>query len=52
MDDAIAAAVDKLSAPQRRAWAVLCVERLVRLLCGRQAGKTYLIALWLLVGAR
>lgn len=51
MDDAIAAAVEKLSAPQRRAWASLMVERLVRLLCGRQAGKTYLIALWLLVGA-
>lgn len=51
MDDAIAAAIEKLSAPQRRAWAVLAVERLVRLLCGRQAGKTHLIALWLLVGA-
>lgn len=51
MDPAIDAAVEKLSAPQRRAWAGLAVERLVRLLCGRQAGKTYLIALWLLVGA-
>jgi hypothetical protein len=51
LDHAIAAAVEKLSAPQRRAWAALAVERLVRLLCGRQAGKTFLIALWLLVGA-
>lgn len=51
LDPAIDAAVEKLSAPQRRAWAVLAVERLVRLLCGRQAGKTHLIALWLLVGA-
>lgn len=51
MEAAIAAAVAKLSAPQERAWASLLVERLVRLLCGRQAGKTYLIALWLLVGA-
>jgi hypothetical protein len=51
LDHAIAAAVEKLSAPQRRAWAALAVGRLVRLLCGRQAGKTYLIALWLLGGA-
>jgi hypothetical protein len=51
VEDAIAAAVEKLSAPQRRAWAALVVGRLVSLLCGRQAGKTYLVALWLLVGA-
>ena len=50
-DTVIALAVEHLSPPQRRAWAALCVERLVRLLCGRQAGKTFLIALWLLVGA-
>jgi hypothetical protein len=50
-DTAIALAVEHLSPPQRRAWASLCVERLVRLLCGRQAGKTRLVALWLLVGA-
>jgi hypothetical protein len=48
---AITAAVDKLSPPQARAWAALLGERLVRLLCGRQAGKTFLVALWLLVGA-
>lgn len=48
---AIDAAVAQLSEPQRRAWHALAIDRLVRLLCGRQAGKTYLIALWLLVGA-
>lgn len=48
---AIDAAIAQLSEPQRRAWHALMVDRLVRLLCGRQAGKTYLIALWLLVGA-
>jgi hypothetical protein len=47
---AIAAAVETLSAPQKRAWASALVHRLVRLLCGRQAGKTRFIALWLLVG--
>lgn len=47
---AVDAAVETLSAPQREAWATLSTERLIRILCGRQAGKTFLIALWLLVG--
>jgi hypothetical protein len=48
---AITAAVESLSAAQLRAWLALQVDRLIRVLCGRQAGKTYLVALWLLVGA-
>lgn len=40
-----------LSVPQLRAWLSMQAERLIRILCGRQAGKTYLVALWLLVGA-
>jgi hypothetical protein len=47
----IASVIEHLSAPQLRAWASLVGSRMVRLLCGRQAGKTRLVALWLLVGA-
>lgn len=47
----VAAAVESLSAPQLRAWEAMQVDRFIRVRCGRQAGKTYLIALWLLVGA-
>lgn len=49
MADAAAAVRDRLSPRQRKVWE--CATRVIRLLCGRQAGKTFLAVAWLLVGA-
>ena len=42
--------LDKVLSPrQRSVWD--CGERIIRLLCGRQSGKTYWACVWLLMGA-
>lgn len=52
MSDAIDAVLRRFSAPQHQAWQRIGRGlRLLRMLCGRQAGKTWWILVWLLVGA-